>query len=187
MLSLFGCCCWSCWWAASKASSFLRLLRRKHSSREKSLFFPFSSKILWMGVEKMTLCLSFPIQAYLYFLLSHFTCTTTATTRKLPSALFAALTRIAELQLDVVSPSLHIYLGLLISVLCFIPILIISFGNYSHLVLVGKWDSFIRSLKVRCMFTVFATAVTDVSCSQSLLLPADVVLIPTVAALYWFF
>ena len=29
-------------------------------------FFPFS-KIWWMWVEKMTLCLSFPIQAYLYF------------------------------------------------------------------------------------------------------------------------
>lgn len=78
------------------------------AAERRAFFFPFSSKILWMGVEKMTLCLSFPIQAYLYFLLSHFTCTTTATTRKLPSALFAALTRIAELPLDVVSPSLHI-------------------------------------------------------------------------------
>ena len=132
-----------------------------------------------MGVEKMTLCLSFPIQAYLYFLLSHFTCTTTATTRKLPSALFAALTRIAELPLDVVSPSLHIYLGLLISVLCFIPFLIISFGNYSlQLLLKSRIHSFTQSyvLTYLCMFTVFATAVTDVSCSQSLLFPADVVL-----------
>lgn len=41
MLSLFGCCRWSLAAAASKASSFLRLLRRKHSSRKKSLFFLF--------------------------------------------------------------------------------------------------------------------------------------------------